>query len=66
LVIEGRTGWVAPEISSEALARTLARACACSDEELRALGAAGRVRVLEHFTLEHMLDSLQAVYAELS
>ncbi len=64
VVVTGITGILVPPRDPESLAHTtldLLRA----PEHARELGRAGRVRVLEHYTLEHMLDAMTAFYQNL-
>jgi len=55
------TGLVVPPRSPEALAQALQRLVNDSDLRTR-LGAAGRERVLQHFTLERMIERVEATY----
>lgn len=66
LVVDGETGWLASEVSASALALRLREAMLLTHSERGALGAAGRARVLERYCLTHMIDGLEAVYAELA
>ncbi|MEP7190274.1 MAG: glycosyltransferase, partial [Roseiflexaceae bacterium] len=64
VVVTGITGILVPPRDPESLAHTtldLLRA----PEHARELGRAGRVRVLEHYTLDHMLDAMTAFYQNL-
>ena len=63
VTLHGRTGFVAPPDDVPALARAL-RVLIANPELARALGAAGRARAEREFSLERMLDRLEAVYAE--
>ncbi|MGH2524569.1 MAG: glycosyltransferase, partial [Anaerolineales bacterium] len=57
------TGLVVPPRSPQALAQALNRLAA--DPVLRArMGAAGRERALQHFTVEAMIERVEAVYRE--
>jgi glycosyltransferase involved in cell wall biosynthesis len=61
VVQDGLTGIVVPPRDPEALATALQPLLA--DRVLRArLGAAGRLRVLEHFSVERMIADVDAVY----
>jgi glycosyltransferase involved in cell wall biosynthesis len=61
LVVEGETGLLVPPGDPRALAAALQRLL--DEPELRArLGAAGRARVEEHFTLESFLESHLDLY----
>jgi rhamnosyl/mannosyltransferase len=63
VVQEGVTGWVVPPRSPGALAEALRRLV--NDSEMRArMGAAGRERVLSQFTVEKMIEGVEAVYRE--
>ncbi|RRR73860.1 MAG: glycosyltransferase [Candidatus Viridilinea halotolerans] len=59
----GRTGIVVPPDDVPALARAL-RVLLANPELAQAMGAAGRVRAHAEFSLERMLDRVEAVYAE--
>ncbi|MGI0014055.1 MAG: glycosyltransferase, partial [Nitrososphaera sp.] len=55
------TGLVVPPRSPQALAQALNRLAV--DPALRArMGAAGRERALQHFTVEAMIERVEAVY----
>ncbi|GAB4581822.1 MAG: glycosyltransferase [Anaerolineales bacterium] len=63
VVQDGVTGFVVPPQNSEALATAISRLL--ENVELRkAMGAAGRARVLAEFTPEKLLDRTQRVYRE--
>jgi glycosyltransferase involved in cell wall biosynthesis len=64
VVIDGVTGVLVPPRDAEAVAEAML-ALAADPARRRALGAAGRARVREHFGLERMIDATLAVYAEL-
>lgn len=65
VVVDGETGYLAAPDSPAELAAALGRLMALAPEDRRALGEAGRRRVFEGFTLEHMIERLLAVYREL-
>jgi rhamnosyl/mannosyltransferase len=58
-----QTGIVVPPANPQALARAI-RAIMESETLAHALGAAGRRRAEAEFSLSHMLDRVEAVYAE--
>ena len=64
LVVEGETGRVVPREDPVALARVLGELVEAGPEGRDALGAAGRKRVLECFTLDAMVDGLLEVYRD--
>jgi glycosyltransferase involved in cell wall biosynthesis len=65
LVVVGETGLLVPVADPAALARALARLL--DDPELRSrLGAGGRRRMEERFSLEAMLDAKERLYRELA
>lgn len=62
--VNGETGLVVPPRDAQALAAAIQKLL--DDPELRArMGAAGRERVLQEFTLDKMVDRVMAVYAGL-
>jgi glycosyltransferase involved in cell wall biosynthesis len=62
--VDGETGFVVPARDAHALARAITRLI--DDAELRArMGAAGRARVHQEFTLDKMVDRVMAVYEQL-
>jgi glycosyltransferase involved in cell wall biosynthesis len=64
LVVDGSTGTLVPAADPQSLARALAGYV--DDPQLcRRHGQAGRERVLEHFSLERMVDDYQNLYIEL-
>jgi len=61
--VDGETGLVVPARDADALAAAITRLI--DDADLRAhMGAAGRARVREQFTLEKMVARVMEVYAE--
>ena len=64
LVIDGDVGLVVPPRDTDALASALIRLA--EDPSLRRrLGTAARKRVVDHFTTEHRIDKLEALYREI-
>lgn len=61
VVVHGETGLLSAVDDSEALAQNIAALIGAPDRR-RAMGAAGRRRVLSRFTVEHMADSAEEVY----
>jgi len=64
IIENGRTGLLVPGGDAEALAEALAGLLA-EPERARALAAAGRAHVLEHFTVENSARRSEALYEEL-
>lgn len=62
---DGETGWLAPERSAPALARTM-QAAIDAPEERRRRGVRARSDVVERFSVEAMRDGYEAVYGRLS
>lgn len=61
MIVDGETGILVPPHDADALAQALARLA--SDAGLRAnMGAAGKTRVGERFTLDSMTDKVLALY----
>jgi len=61
---DGRTGFLVPPRDPAAVAERLA-AIFTRPELGRRLGAAGRERVLRHFTWSQVADRMEAVYARM-
>jgi glycosyltransferase involved in cell wall biosynthesis len=66
LVTDGETGWLAPTADAAGVSEVLGRALAATATERASLGAAGRARVLERYTVDAMVEGLLALYAELA
>jgi glycosyltransferase involved in cell wall biosynthesis len=64
VVQHAATGWLVAHDTPEAWAAGLA--AAASRETAARFGAAARVRVAEHFTIEAMCQGYGAVYGELT
>jgi glycosyltransferase involved in cell wall biosynthesis len=64
LVVEGQTGFLVPPANANALRDALLRTLQTPDGG-RNLGAAGRQRVQEHFSLQSMLMQTQDLYRKL-
>jgi glycosyltransferase involved in cell wall biosynthesis len=65
VVRDGRTGIVVPPREPAALANAIGKIL--DDEALsRRLGSAGRERVVQHFSFEKMVSSLQSLYEEVA
>lgn len=61
LVEDGRTGWLVPPADSDALAGRL-RTLLLHPELRRALGAAGRTRARQHFSMDQMVARIAEIY----
>ena len=66
VIVHGETGLLAGEISSGALHPLVRDLCQFSEAERRSLGAAGRARVTAGYSVDHMVESLLAIYDELA
>lgn len=66
LIEDGRTGWLAREVSASALGETLGEALALTADARRGVGERGRERVARHFTRAAMVDAVVELYEELS
>ncbi|MCY7305742.1 MAG: TIGR03088 family PEP-CTERM/XrtA system glycosyltransferase [Rhodoferax sp.] len=61
LVEAGKTGYIVPAADPNAMAQHLVGLCS-GPEHARAMGEAGRQRVLAHFSMQAMVDTYQGVY----
>jgi len=64
VVVDGETGFVVPPRDPAALAEAILVLLKDPDRG-RAMGAAGRARVAEHYTVQRMVARLEALYASL-
>jgi glycosyltransferase involved in cell wall biosynthesis len=64
VVVEGQTGYIVPVRDPAALANAMLKLLA--DEQVaQNMGMAGRQRVLDHFTLDHMVDQYESLFNSL-
>lgn len=61
-VDDGRTGRLVPPADAEALSRAVGELLDAPEERRRAMGAAGRARVVEGFSLERMAAAYEALF----
>lgn len=64
IVQHGETGLLVPMGDADALAEAAIQLLS-NPEEARTMGQAGRQRVLDHFTIQHTVAKVQAVYGKL-
>jgi glycosyltransferase involved in cell wall biosynthesis len=62
-VVDGETGWLAPVGDAGAWAAAIARALDASPEVRAAMGAAGRLRSTQLYSVEAMTEATMAAYA---
>jgi glycosyltransferase involved in cell wall biosynthesis len=65
VVADGRSGLLVPPKDPAALAAAMRRLMAMTADERAAMGRAGRAHVESQFALERVLDTWEAIYAEL-
>jgi glycosyltransferase involved in cell wall biosynthesis len=65
VIVRGRTGSLAPSVSSVALARTMTAMVRSSPHERRTMGNLARLHVTQRFSLEAMLDRWEKHYRRL-
>jgi glycosyltransferase involved in cell wall biosynthesis len=66
IVADGETGWLAADLSVEALAATLRSVVAAGRGEVARRGERGRAAVGRRFTEAHMRESYEQIYRTLS
>jgi glycosyltransferase involved in cell wall biosynthesis len=64
-LVNGETGWLACSDGPDALAAVLARLMRVAPAERLAMGERARRFVIEHFSMEKVLDQWEELYAEL-
>jgi glycosyltransferase involved in cell wall biosynthesis len=64
--VVGPHGFIVPPRQSEALADALGRLIDLGDDARRELGLAGRRRILQHFSIEEVVQSYEALYRRVS
>ena len=65
VIVRGRTGQLAPSVSSIALARTMTAMVRSSPHDRRTMGNLARLHVTQRFSLEAMLDRWEKHYRRL-
>jgi len=65
IVLEGKTGFLAPPGNPEALALAMVRLMDLPEEKRLEMGRKAREHVAEHFSLEKVVDLWEALYEEL-
>jgi glycosyltransferase involved in cell wall biosynthesis len=65
VIVDGTTGWLSAAGNATALGAAMARAMQTQPQERTAMGERARKHVVEHFSLESVLDQWEALYAEL-
>ncbi|HZN99002.1 MAG TPA: glycosyltransferase [Gemmatimonadales bacterium] len=65
LVEPGKSGFLVPAHDPDALSRSMRQLMALPGEQRRAMGQAGRNRMLAHYTLEAMAERWMVLYREL-
>jgi glycosyltransferase involved in cell wall biosynthesis len=64
-IIDGQTGWLAKAGSSSALQGAMSQVMQTTPQERKAMGERARQSVIEHFSLDAVLDRWEAFYADL-
>ena len=64
-ILRDRTGWLTPAGDAAAMAEAMSAAMQATPEKRRAMGEAARRHVVEHFSLEAVLDRWERLYGEL-
>lgn len=65
VVVDGESGFLAPPQNPDALAGSMLQMMALPDAERRRMGEAGRKHIMEHYSLEHIVDTWGALYSDL-
>ena len=66
LLVDGESGFVAEAITAEALHGSVRRMLALAPDARKALGARGRARLTDTYSIDRMVSGLLDVYAELA
>lgn len=65
IIIDGRTGYMVPSGDQEAMANAILRILR-NEDIARRMGEAGRERVTEKFTIQHMINKYETLFMSLS
>ncbi len=65
VIVDGETGWLAPAGDPERLGEAMSRMMQLPFRERQAIGERARQHVVEHFSLESVLDRWEQLYADL-
>jgi glycosyltransferase involved in cell wall biosynthesis len=65
VIVDGETGWLVPAADADALQTTMTAVMPCLRGGRNRIGERARQRVVEHFSLEPVLDRWEALYASL-
>ncbi|MBS3967370.1 MAG: glycosyltransferase [Truepera sp.] len=65
IVLDGKSGWLVPPSDPVALAAAMQRLMAMPETARRQMGEAGRNYVRQHYDLERVVDTWEALYQEL-
>lgn len=65
VIAHRQTGWLAPAGNADALSEAMSRVMETPPNERKAMGERARRRVIEHFSLESVLDRWEVLYLDL-
>jgi len=65
VVLNGKTGFIAPPRNPEALSQAMEKMMALPKEKRLEMGEAGRAYIEAKYSLEHVVDQWEALYMEL-
>jgi glycosyltransferase involved in cell wall biosynthesis len=65
VVVNGETGWLACAEGPDALAAVVSRLMRMPEAQRQAMGKRARAHVVEHFSMEHVLNRWERLYLEL-
>jgi glycosyltransferase involved in cell wall biosynthesis len=65
VIVDGETGWLSPSGDAAALGEAMARMMRTPPEKRRTMGQRARQNVIDHFSLNAVLDQWEVLYEEL-